>query len=145
MKQIMCPTIAILFVVLEFCCNKIILLLLKILYCNKKYCCNIKLLSNSPTFFFLSNTIKWNFAHKITKRKKKNTKPHQLWICNVWGVVHSGSAMGEELDRLIVVGLVSEDFLGSCFLALVLAVVAWVIYRVCGAWSVEGVLAVGWW
>ena len=71
MKQIMCPTIAILFVVIEFCCNKIILLLLKILYCNKKYCCNIKLLSNSPTFFFLSNTIKWNFAHKITKRKKK--------------------------------------------------------------------------
>ena len=41
--------------------------------------------------------------------------------------------MGEELDRLIVVGLVSEDFLGSCFLGLVLAVVAWVSYQLRGA------------
>ena len=26
-------------ILIEFCCNKIFLLLLKILYCNKKYCC----------------------------------------------------------------------------------------------------------
>ena len=38
------------------------------------------------------------------------------------------SATFEELDRLTVVGLVGEDFLGSCFLGLVLAVVAWVSY-----------------
>ena len=27
------------FIIIEFCCNKIFLLLLKILNCNKKYCC----------------------------------------------------------------------------------------------------------
>ena len=27
------------FIAIEFCCNKIFFLLLKILYCNKKYCC----------------------------------------------------------------------------------------------------------
>ena len=41
--------------------------------------------------------------------------------------------MGEELDRLIVAGLVGEDFLGSCFLGLVLVVVAWVSYWLRGA------------
>ena len=54
-----------------------------------------------------------------------------------------GSATGEELDRLTVVGLVGEDFLGSFFLGLVLAVVAWVSYRLRGVWSVEGVLEAG--
>ena len=43
-----------------------------------------------------------------------------------------GSATFEELDRLTVVGLVGEDFLGSFFLGLVLAVAAWVSYRLRG-------------
>ena len=41
--------------------------------------------------------------------------------------------MGEELDRLIVARLVGDDFLRSYFLGLVLAVVAWVSYRLRGA------------
>ena len=48
-------------------------------------------------------------------------------------MVHGGSATSEELDCLIVAGLVEKDFLGSIFLGLVLAVVAWVSYRLHGA------------
>ena len=48
-------------------------------------------------------------------------------------MVHGGFATGKELDHLIVVGLVGEEFLGYCFLGLVFAVVAWVSYGLHGA------------
>ena len=47
-------------------------------------------------------------------------------------MVHGGSVTGEVLDRLIVAGLVGDDFLGSCFLGLVLAMVAWVSFQLRG-------------
>ena len=47
-------------------------------------------------------------------------------------VVHGGSVIGEVLDRLIVARLVGDDFLRSYFLGLVLAVVAWVSFQLCG-------------
>ena len=48
-------------------------------------------------------------------------------------MVHDGSATSKELDCLIVARLVSEDFLRSSFLGLVLAMVAWVSYQLRGA------------
>ena len=45
------------------------------------------------------------------KHEKKKPKPHRLWICNGWGVVHGGFLMGEVLDSLIVVGLVGKHYL----------------------------------
>ena len=90
---------------------------------------------------------------KTQKEKKKKTKPNRLWVCNGWGVVHGGCGdfsdwwefqlVGEVLHRLIVAWLVGKDFLGSCFLGLIVAVVAWVSCQLRGAWSLEGGLSWG--